>query len=200
MKFFDRSVPSWAVSLASLATLATLAAPLSALAAPVNVTAGQTVLFNADLTGLATPPFVSVQFDSHLAPGSFTAGVDIGSWTFFTGLNGTGTAFAGGDASLAQLSLIDVGFVDGLYSASFTLTEGDVSIEPTTRGEVIISRNETAFTNPLPLTGIVDDQPNGVPEPSSPALALLALGGLVWSVRRRRAGAATMPILHARPI
>lgn len=177
--------------LRSLPWLAALAAPFVASAAPINVTAGQTLLFNADLSGLATPPFVSVQFDSHLVASTFTPGVDIGSWTFFTGPNGTGSAFAGGDAGLELISLSDAGFLDGEYSATFSLTAGAVSIAPTTRAEVNIGNNETAFTESLPLRAI-DVPPSGVPEPATPALALLALGGLAWSAHRRAGRAATM--------
>ena len=178
----DRSMPPLA-----LATLlvAALAAPLAAHAAPITVSAGQTLLFNADMTGLAPPPFLDVQFRTQLVAGSFDSAVDQGIWTFYTGLDGQGSATQIAQAGLTSTQLSDAGFLDGLFSATFQMVAGEVEIAPDVRGVVDIGNNETGFTEALPLRAS-DPPVNGVPGPTSPALALLALGGLLLARARRR--------------
>jgi hypothetical protein len=154
-----------------LLAVALLAGPTAANAVPVS--AGDTVVWNFDLTGQTpAPPFTSVEFFSKSIGFDFT---QMGSWEFFSDLDTAGTRF-----QTDSLGLISAGsnlslWTDGIFSVRLTMISGNnFSVDPC----VILNR----VSNGPCVSGLVAAS---VPEPGT--LALLGLGLLGLGMSRRKA-------------
>lgn len=169
-------------SLSALALCAAgWAAPLGASA--TTVSAGQTMLFNVDISAFA-PTLEEVVFRTNLA--GFDGSQDSGIWSFFSDANAQGATGLVGSAALVEGLLSDAGFLDGIFSITLRMDFGAIDIEPEVFGKVSTGGGEFAFTPSVSLRGALLAPPTGVPEPGSLVLVLAALGGTLVSMRRHK--------------
>ena len=156
-----------------------------------TVSAGQTWLFNVNMTALVpAPPYDHVTFSTGLDPSTFDAG-DVGTWTLFGSPGGVDSVNFPNSASLeASLlsetvqgsSALAAKVLDGIFSFTFHLVQGEIDINPSAFGRIDLANNEHVDTPTLSLRGVLLDAT--VPEPSTHALALLAFAGLACARRR----------------
>jgi hypothetical protein len=155
-----------------------LGTSLPAQAAPIVVSAVDTVTFNFDFVAAGitpAPPYSGLVIE----PASSQVDLgDTGTWTVYSGLNGTGGIAAGPIDLGLGLAFFPAGFpdmVDGIFSLVLTLTVGSITVDPFAYG---LEGSQNVTGNVLPL------QPTTAPEPAT--LTLLAGGLAVAAVRRRR--------------
>ena len=123
-----------------LALAIALTAPLAATAMPVMLQAGETALFNFDLTPVGTPPIDLVFLTGNVSDMSPDASVDS---TCYEGLSGTGIAYECGIG--AAIAASTPGFADGLFSMSFSALSGSFSVNPIAVGIDIVFVGPWAF-------------------------------------------------------
>jgi hypothetical protein len=154
--------------------------PGPAQAVPITVSAGDFVTFNFDLTGATPPPpYVLAGVSTNTTGLDFEPCdvgqcelLDIGVWTFWTDLNGTGDVFASAQANLGGLFHTEMR--DGVFSATLQMTEGAITVDPVACGvSATGARTSGCPEGPLP----------SAPEPAT--LALLAVAGVGAYFRRR---------------
>lgn len=154
----------------------------SAEATPIVVNAGQTVTFNFDFIqsgAVPAPPYFQAELDTGLVLATLDGG-DVGSWSFFGGLDGTG-GFLSGFSSAGMLTFSDPGFSDGIFSAVLTLTGGSITLDPFAYGLNASFVNVTGSIAPL------GSGPAPVPEPATLTLLGSGLAAAAWRRRRTRA-------------
>jgi hypothetical protein len=169
----------------TLFVVASLLAIRSASASPIVVNAGQTLTFNFDFVAsgaVPPPPYPGVLFRPGTVLATLDAG-DAGTWTLFTGPNGSGVVGYGPDPGL-NLTAVNstlAGITDGVFSAVLTLTSGSITVDPVAFG---LSENGSIITGQIhPLA------PTAVPEPATLTLlgtALAGFGARRWRNRRQR--------------
>jgi hypothetical protein len=154
----------------------------SAEATPIVVNAGQTVTFNFDFFqsgAVPAPPYPHSEFATGLVLATLDGG-DVGSWSFFGGLDGTG-GFLSGFGGAGMFTFSDPGFSDGIFSAVLTLTGGSITIDPFAYGLNASFVNVTGSIAPL------GSGPAPVPEPATLTLLGSGLAAAAWRRRRTRA-------------
>ena len=102
--------------------------------------------------------------------------LDIGVWTFWTELNGTGEPFAAAFANLGGQYHTEM--QDGVFSATLQMFEGAITVDPVVCG-VAADGARTPGCGPV--------EPPPVPEPTTVGLLLVA--GAAFLARRRHATA-----------
>lgn len=161
-----------------ITALVVFALPVSASAIPVEVSAGQTAIFNFDFSGAdPAPPYASGIFFTGLDRSSLDF-TERGIWRWFDGLNGTGAVFAtfGPPPDTQGPNLLSVGdgfapgILDGVFSAVLTMTVGAITVDPTTE---LRAQSGAIITQGPSSVDIIR-----VPEPGTLALLGAALLGL----------------------
>jgi hypothetical protein len=156
------------------AFLAIVSVPREVNAAPITLTAGQSMIFNFDLSGATpAPPF---QFIDVFTQISFS-----GSLAFeinaFAGFNATGGALGVVTHSLPHSARFGADS-EGLFSVFFSVSSGTMSIDPIARG--------------IDFSGVATPNVAPIPEPASLLLlgsGLLTVGARRWKQRASRATA-----------
>jgi hypothetical protein len=145
-------------------------------AAPITLTAGQSMVFNFDLSGETPPP--PFQFIDLFTQISFSGSLSF-SLTAFAGFDATGGLLTPVSGSGLPNSARFGADSDGLFSALFSVSLGTMSIDPLARG--------------IDFNGVETSSVVPVPESASPLLllgsGLLTLGVLHWRQRASRADA-----------
>jgi hypothetical protein len=144
-------------------------------AAPIVVSAGDTLVFNFDLpaSGIDLPLHSQVEWRTGIDLATFDAG-DTASWTLFTELNGTGTSFF--TSNLANYFALNApGLYDGIFSAVLTVTSGSIAVDPF----ALVRVGGAVVTDPIAPVLV-----QAVPEPAT--LALFGSGLSLVAMRRRR--------------
>jgi hypothetical protein len=175
------------LSVFSVVILLGVSAP--ALAAPIVVTAVDTVTFNFDFVAagvVPAPPYpdgLIIDFQS-----TVTDAGDQGTWTVYTGLNGTGTVMVGPLGLSLDLAFFPVTFTDmsdGIFSVVLSVTAGSITVDPFAYGLGGPTGTANVTGNVFPL----QQAPSAVPEPAT--LTLLAGGLAAAAALRRRRNRAT---------
>jgi hypothetical protein len=105
-----------------------------AVATPVTISAGESVVFNFDFVAQSIsppPPYDLVVVEPQIT--QYNSAVDSGAMNFYAGLNGTGSAYGGClDMSLGGTLCqgIWAGWDDGVFSVRITVTTGSVVVDP----------------------------------------------------------------------
>jgi hypothetical protein len=158
-------------------SLAVLLGASASESAPITVSAGDFVTFNLDLSGATPAPPYDRALLSLARTGLDIPG-DVGEWLFWTELNGTGSVFALGDATLGALANF-VELNDGVVSATLRMTSGAITVEPCLLG--IPAEGRRASTGGE-CDRFLEPPPPPAPEPVT--VTLLGVGIALALVRR----------------
>jgi hypothetical protein len=147
----------------------------SAASAAVQLSQGESALYNFDFTPLAagftvTSGFVAIGADQSFGP------PDVVKIEFFDALGGAGTSAGGCEATVTTCAVPSIGF-DGVFSVLFTASVGAFSINP-------FAQLSDGGDKVQASGALVRTSGNVVPEPGT--LTLLGLAGLAAARRRRQ--------------
>ena len=164
-------------------SISLLSAP--SFANPISVSAGNSVMFNFDFPAalpLISPPYDTVTFTSDLVtplnpPGSY------GTWTFCTDINQGGICGNYPAETLTSTTFSTIGFTDGYFSASLSVTNGTLTVNPYAVG--YIGSDQTDQIIPTIATNGQGTGSSNLPEPATASLFGLGLLSLVLTRSRR---------------
>ena len=171
------------------AILLGLAVPTDA--APILVSAGESVTFNFDFvaSGMPPPPYLGISFYSG-ADSSATQPGNFGLWRGYSELNGVGDSIFGPFTAILHSTVLGAGAVDGVFSMVLSVQTGSITVDPI--AHVWISNNTQG-------PGPVEPVRAGVPEPATAMLLGLGLAVTAAAFRRRRTLDQGRPALAAAP-
>lgn len=148
-------------------------------AAPITVSAGESVVFNFDFVaaGFIPPTPAGISFYSNvdvsgaLAPGNF------GLWRGYSELDGGGTQIFGPFNAILHSTVLGDGAVDGLFSMTLSVIDGSLTVDPVAYTWI---SNDTLGAGPVaPVVA-------AVPEPATLTLLGSGLCAAAWGRRRRK--------------
>jgi PEP-CTERM motif len=152
-------------------------------AAPITVSAGETVTFNFDFVtpGLIPPPALGISFYSGVdVPGALQPG-NFGLWRGYSELNGAGALIYGPFNAILLSTVLQQGAVDGVFSMALSVVTGSITVDPIAHVWL-----NNSVQGPGPVAGV--PVAGAVPEPAMLALLGAGLAGAAW--RRRRGSVA----------
>lgn len=166
-----------------------LACASSAFALPVTLSAGQSAGFNFNFVGESpAPPYETLRTDFGF---SDTGAGDQWVLTWYEehdllGANARDYGFAGAITSYSEPfsnNAISQGIIDGIFSVEVRVTSGSITLDSLTSIGFNAAGDDTGNQLPAPVA----TTPNRAPEPTTGALAVLALATAGALSRRRRA-------------
>lgn len=147
-------------------------------AAPMTVNAGESVVFNFDLTGVLAQ-HASFDHIFFYTSGSSSVGTS-GGWEFYSDMNATGDLLSSAGYNLGSKGSDYPGWLDGIFSAKLSVLTGSVTTNPYAKGG-FLNGTWTYTANVYPTLAAA------VPEPGTYAMMLAGLG-LVGAASRYRKG------------
>jgi hypothetical protein len=124
--------------------------------------------------GTGDTPYDVVTFVTGLVAGSFDPATDAGTWQGYTELNGAGALWTTASLNLSGFGNLTAGVTDRIFSMVLSVTAGSIIVDPSANGNVGLLN-----------TGRIDPLPPSIAEPSTVALLVLGIAGIVLLRRKQ---------------